>query len=90
MSWDVGRRRSLDPALLWLWCRPVAVTLIQRLAWKPPYAKGVALKRWKEKERGKKNEKEYSKGYVLDENETKSYQHEGLKFPFIWFLFLFL
>ena len=22
MSCGVGRRRSLDPALLWLWCRP--------------------------------------------------------------------
>lgn len=27
-----------------LWCRPVATALIQPLAWKPPYAAGVALK----------------------------------------------
>ena len=33
------------PALLWLWCRPAATTLIQPLAWEPPYAVGVALKK---------------------------------------------
>ena len=33
-----------DPALLWLWCRPAAIALIRSLAWKPLYAKGVALK----------------------------------------------
>ena len=27
-----------DTALLWLWCRPAAVGLIQPLAWDPPYA----------------------------------------------------
>ena len=31
-----------DPALLWLWRRPVAVALIRRLAWEPPYAAGAA------------------------------------------------
>ena len=31
-------------ALLWLWYRPVATTLIQPLAWEPPYATGVAQK----------------------------------------------
>jgi len=34
-----------DPALLWLWCRPAAVAGILPLAWDPPYAVGVALKR---------------------------------------------
>ena len=33
-----------DPLLLWLWCRPEAVALIQPLAWEPPYATGEALK----------------------------------------------
>ena len=36
-----------DPALLWLWCRPAAVTPIRPLAWEAPYAVGVALKRQK-------------------------------------------
>ena len=30
--------------LLWLWCRPVAAPLVGPLAWKLPYAAGVALK----------------------------------------------
>mgnify|MGYP001405769751 CR=1 FL=1 len=34
-----------DPALLWLWCRPVATDLIRPLAWEPPYAEGVTLKK---------------------------------------------
>ena len=38
-----------DPSLLWLWHRPAATALIGPLAWEPPYAMGVALKRQKEK-----------------------------------------
>ena len=44
MSCGVGCRRGLDPALLWLWRRPVATAPIQPLAWEPPYAMGAALK----------------------------------------------
>ena len=33
-----------DPALLWLWHKPVATALIGPLAWEHPYAVGVALK----------------------------------------------
>ena len=32
MNCSVGRRLGLDPAVLWLWCRPAAVALIQPLA----------------------------------------------------------
>ena len=45
MSCGEGRRPGLDPALLWLWCRLAAVVPIQPLAWEPPHAMGVALKR---------------------------------------------
>ena len=41
MSCGVGLRCGLDPALLWLWCRP--------LAWEPPYAAGAALEETKKK-----------------------------------------
>ena len=55
MSCGVGHRRSLDPSLLWLlwlWCKPLAaVALIRPLAWEPPYAAGVALKRQKTKKK---------------------------------------
>ena len=43
MSCDVGRRRGLDPALLWLWHRQVATALFEPLAWESPYAVGAAL-----------------------------------------------
>ena len=44
MSCGVVCRHGSDPALLWLWCRPGPTALIQPLAWKLPYAAGVALK----------------------------------------------
>ena len=42
MSCGVGCRRGSDPALLWLWRRPVATVPIRPLAWEPPYAVGAA------------------------------------------------
>ena len=45
MSCGVGRRRSWDPELLWLWHRPGATALFRPLAWELPYAADVALKR---------------------------------------------
>ena len=47
MSCSVGYRRDSDPTLPWLWGRSAAVVLIQPLAWEPPCAVGVALKRQK-------------------------------------------
>ena len=44
MSCGVVCRRSWDMVLLWPWCRPAAVALIQPLAWEFPYAAGAALK----------------------------------------------
>ena len=49
MSCGVGHRCSSDLALLWLWCRPAAVALIQPLAWEPPHDVGAALKKKKSK-----------------------------------------
>ena len=46
-SCGVGRRRSSNPELLWLWRRLIAAALIQPLAWELTYAGGVALKRKK-------------------------------------------
>ena len=43
----VGHRRSSDPRLLWLWCRPAATAPIRPLAWEPPYATGAALEKAK-------------------------------------------
>ena len=43
-------------ALLWLWCRLAATAPIQCLAWKLPYAAGVALK--SKKQTNKQNQKQ--------------------------------
>ena len=47
MSYGVDHKLGLDPALLWLWCRPAATVLIQPLAWELSYATGAALKKKK-------------------------------------------
>ena len=45
-------RHSSDLALLWLWHRrPAAVAPIRPLAWKPPYAVSVVLKRQRKKKK---------------------------------------
>ena len=49
MGCGVGHRRGLELALLWLWRKPAAAAPIQSLAWEPPCATGVALKKQKEK-----------------------------------------
>ena len=45
MSCGVGHRCGSDPALLWLWRRPVATALILTLAWELPYATTATLKK---------------------------------------------
>ena len=42
LSCGVGCRLGSDPALLWLWRRPVAAAQIRPLAWEPPRAMGAA------------------------------------------------
>ena len=49
MSCGVSHRRSLDLALLWLWRKLGATTLVRSRAWEPPYAMSAALKRQKKK-----------------------------------------
>ena len=44
MSCGVGRRRSSDPTLPWLWGGSAAAAPMQLPAWEPPYAAGAALK----------------------------------------------
>ena len=62
MSYGVGCRRGSDPALLWLWHRPAAAAPIRPLAWGPPYAAGVDLKKQKTKKtKTKQNKKQQQK-----------------------------
>ena len=51
MRCGVGHSCGPDLMLLWLWHRLAAVTLIQPLAWEPPYAVGAALKKKKKKKK---------------------------------------
>ena len=62
MGCGVDCRHGSDPALLWLWPRPVAAAPIRPLAWDPPYAAGAALKRQKNK--NKKQIKEIGVNYL--------------------------
>ena len=59
MSCGLRHRRSSDPALLWLWCRPAAVAPIRPLAWEPPYVSGAAPK--SKKTQKTKNQKQTNK-----------------------------
>ena len=49
MSCGVGCGCGSDPTLLWPWCRLAATAPVRPLAWEPPYAASVALKRQKTK-----------------------------------------
>ena len=69
MSCDVGRRHGLDPMLLWLWHRPVAIALIQPLLWETPYVMSVALKRQRKKKRERERERE--KGMIHQSKNPK-------------------
>ena len=63
LSQWVGCTCSSDLVLLWLWCRPVTTAPIQPLAWEPPYATSVALKR-KKKKKEKRKTLEYTPLYI--------------------------
>ena len=54
-------RCGSDLELLGLWRRPAAVAPTEPLAWKPPYAMGVALKRQKTNKQTNKQEKQQQK-----------------------------
>ena len=54
MNYGVGHRSSSDPKLLWLWCTPAAAAPPQPLAWGPPYAVRMTLKRQIKKKEKKK------------------------------------
>ena len=79
MSRGVGCRRSSDPELLWLWCRPAATALISPLAWEPPYAAGVA----QEMAKRQKKLKKYFHWYLGGDRE---FLH--LECQTVWFLTL--
>ena len=74
MSCGVSHRLGSDLALLWLEAGSTA--LIRPLAWEPPYAVGVLLKRQKYKKRNCQN---------MISN-TSSFFNTALNFMFIFFI----
>ena len=48
LSFSVGHRHGSDVALLWLWHKPAAATLIHPLAQELPYAVGTEKKKKKQ------------------------------------------
>ena len=87
MSCGVGHRHGLDLALLWLWCRAVAVALIRPLAWEPPYATGAALKKKKKKKdkKTKHNKKPPKNHHVLITKELSTICLTSKQFLFFLF-----
>ena len=61
MGCGAGRRCSLDPALLWLWCRLAAVALIRPLAWEPPHAEGSGPRKRQKDEKRRVSLRNYHK-----------------------------
>ena len=86
MSCGVGCRHGLDLALLWLWCRPAAVALLQPLAWNwlchMPYATHVALKAKKKKKKEEEEEGEtiglWRVGDITDSRQIPIYSISNL------------
>ena len=74
MSSGVGCRCGLDPALLWLWNRPVAIAPIRPLDWESPYAMGAALEKAK-RQKKKKEKKEKEKFHLATVKPMFLYAH---------------
>jgi len=72
VSYGVGCRHGLDPALLWLWRRQAATAPIRPLAWEPPYAMGAAQEMAK---RQKENKNKKNKKYIKKKNPPKMEKH---------------
>ena len=76
----VVRRHSLEPVLLWLWCRSAATALIRPLVWEPPCVTGAALKnkrtnKQQQQQNLKVSWRRWFKGYV--QNQNGSFRRQG-------------
>ena len=78
MTCGVGRRRSSDPVLLWLWHRPVARAPIRPLAWEPPYAVGVVTEKTK-RQKDKKKILNWLSSDKLDPKVSKIHKTKNFK-----------
>ena len=101
MSCGVGCRLGSDPALLWLWRRPMATAPIRPLAWEPPCAAAAAqemAKRQKNKQTKKPKPKTKKTSILITSLSVKLWhevpyllQFTVISFhPSIFFFFSFL
>ena len=74
----VGRRCSLDPVLLKLWCKPATVALIRPLAWELPYATDVALKSKKITKNKMSKQSSIFSVFFSEKSHTKSNYEESI------------
>ena len=65
VSCGVGHRHGSDPALLWLWHRPVSTAPIRFLAREPPYATRAALEKAKIQKQKTKKKKQQTNHVLL-------------------------
>ena len=94
MSCGVGCRCCSDLTLLWLWRRLVATAPTGLLAWEPPYAAGVSLKKKKKSVKEKRNNPgtELSGELLFEETAEKlsrSYSPKIFKLKEVTFLVCF-
>ena len=75
MSCGVGHIHSSDLVLLWLWCRLAAVAPIQPLAWEPPHAMDVALKKKDKKKKKKEKNARFAAMEILPRENTHTVTH---------------
>ena len=61
-----------------MWHRPMAIAPIKPLAWEPPYATGVALKRQKKTKTKTKNLCRSSRRGTVEMNPTRNHEVVGL------------
>ena len=81
MSCGVANRHSSDLALMWLWCKLAAAGQIRPLAWEPPYAVSVALKRQKKTKKKKKKGKEVKNCSLRNKETIAGNFEESTLFP---------
>ena len=74
MSCGIGHRQGLNLVLLWLWCRPEAISPLRPLAWEPLYALGAAPRHH---HHPKKKEKKEIRTHLPFGNKTDLYDVPG-------------
>ena len=79
MSCGVGRRRSLDPALLWLWCRPATIAGTPSLGTSTCYECGPKKQRKKKKKKRTKGSEKGKSNSAVDIGTQKGWWGTGVK-----------